>query len=90
MRVVVVRAREDVVAARAVRDVLGSDVLVGPPALDDLAVAFVVRAEREHLHPVGAGLERAHHAGRDAHRVELRELDDLVVELDAAGPRITT
>ena len=60
--------------------------LVGPPALHELAVAVVAGAEREHLEVgVGAGLERAHHLGRDADRIARPELDDLVVELDAAG-----
>src|SRR5215212_3903106 len=48
---------------------------------DQLAVALVMRAEGEQLEPVIARLEGAGDAGRDADRVERRDVDDVVVEL---------
>ena len=53
--------------------------------MEKLAVAFVARAGRQQLDPVGPTLERTDHPGRDAYGVEGFELQDLVVELDAAG-----
>src|SRR5438105_15817841 len=58
---------------------------VGPPTVQQLAVAFLARAEREQLDSVRATLERADHPRRDADRIERADLDDLVVELDPAG-----
>src|SRR3954464_12178525 len=61
--------------------------LVGPPALEHLAVALDVRAGGEQLHAVGAGLELAHRGRRDAHDVPRTQLADLLVDLHAAGAR---
>src|SRR5664279_3674634 len=61
---------------------------VGPPALDDLAVAVMAGADDQQFEVVARTcLERPHDAGRDADGVELRDLDDRVVELAAAGAR---
>jgi len=46
----------------------------------------VPRPEREHLEPVLARLEGAGDAGRDPNRVTLLQLENLIVELEAAGP----
>lgn len=58
---------------------------VGPELLDDLRLALMAGSEGEHLEPVRSGLEGANHLGRDPDRVELGDLDDLVVELDPPG-----
>src|SRR5690242_9262658 len=66
------------------------DMSVGPPvapALDVVArsVAETGRADHEDLETIGPGLVASPRAGRDAHRVPLPELDDLVVELHPAA-----
>src|SRR3954463_10700059 len=57
--------------------------LVAPPALLEVRVAGagVRRAERDELRAVGACLDPAHRLLRDADRVPLLQVDDLVVEL---------
>src|SRR3954447_13449988 len=60
--------------------------LVRPPALEHLAIALDVRPGGEQLHAVGARLELAHRGRRDAHDVPRAQLDDLLVDLHAAGP----
>src|SRR4051794_14968587 len=60
--------------------------LLLPPARRHLRfVRILAGAEREVLEPVRACLEVPHRALRDADRVPLRELDDLVLDLDPAG-----
>ena len=60
-------------------------------ALTDLGVAGIVpRAERHVRDAVGARLAAAHRVLVEADRVELAELDDLVVDLHRAEPRMTT
>ena len=72
----------DVTCVRVMR-ITSRGRLVAPPALDDLAVALVVRSEGEQLEAVRPGLERAGDRRRDAQRVERGRVDDLVVELRA-------
>src|SRR3984893_2567693 len=57
---------------------------VATPPLNVLADAVVTGAEREQLDPFRPCLERADHVGRHADRVHRLELEDLLVELDAA------
>src|SRR3954464_7386497 len=52
---------------------------------DQLAVALVARPEGEELQPVVAGLEGARDSGRDADRVQRRDVAHVVVELDPAA-----
>ena len=60
--------------------------LLRPPVLDHDAVAALgaISANGDHLEAIRPALETAHHLRRDAHRVPRLELDDLVVELQAA------
>src|SRR5687768_11221719 len=58
-----------------------------PKALDDLGVALVARAEREQLEALRPRFGHPRHPRREADRVHLAELDDLVVELDPAAAR---
>src|SRR6476646_3879105 len=58
--------------------------LARPPVLEHLAVALDMRAGREQLHPVRAGLELADRGRRDAHDVAGAQVEDLVVDLDPA------
>src|SRR5947207_15621963 len=65
--------------------------LVSPPvalALDVLArsLAGIGRADDEDLEALRPGLVASPRTGRDAHRVPLLELDDLVVELHPPAP----
>src|SRR5437773_2764001 len=65
--------------------------LVSPPvalALDVFArsLAEVGRADDEDLEALRSGLVASPRTGRDAHRVPLLELDDLVVELHPPAP----
>src|SRR5918995_4793770 len=65
--------------------------LVSPPvalALDVFArsVAEIGRADDDDLESPGPGLVASPGTGRDAHRVPLLELDDLVVELHPPAP----
>src|SRR5204863_4900870 len=65
--------------------------LVSPPvapALDVLArsVAEIGRADDDDLEAPRPGLVASPRTGRDAHRVPLLELDDLVVELHPPAP----
>src|SRR4051812_49336882 len=65
--------------------------LVSPPvalALDILAasIAETGRADDEDLEPLRTRLVAAPRAGRDAHRVPLLQVDDLVVELHPPAP----
>src|SRR3954465_5472561 len=65
--------------------------LVSPPvtlALDVFArsLAEIGRADDEDLEAPRPGLVASPRAGRDAHRVPLLELDDLVVELHPPAP----
>src|SRR5213593_3726646 len=65
--------------------------LLSPPvalALDVFArsLAEVRRADDEHLEALRSGLVASPRTGRDAHRVPLLELDDLVVELHPPAP----
>src|SRR5438132_11172813 len=65
--------------------------LVSPPvalALDVFArsLAEIGRADDEDLEALRPGLVAAPRTGRDAHRVPLLELDDLVVELHPPAP----
>src|SRR5881397_2314511 len=65
--------------------------LVSPPvalALDVFArsVAEIGRADDDDLESLGPGLVASPGTGRDAHRVPLLELDDLVVELHPPAP----
>src|SRR4051812_3089579 len=60
---------------------------VAPPARERLAIAIVAWAEDEHSEPARPRLERADDLGRDADRVERRDLEDVVVELHPAGAR---
>src|ERR671910_742503 len=65
--------------------------LVSPPvalALDVFArsLAEIGRADDDDLEAVGPGLVASPRTGRDAHRVPLLELDDLVVELHPPAP----
>src|SRR5215217_2818593 len=65
--------------------------LVSPPiapAFDVLArsVAQIGRADDEDLEALRPGLVASPRSGRDAHRVPLPQLDDLVVELHPAAP----
>src|SRR6185437_9655596 len=53
----------------------------GPGGVGYLAVA----AHGHHVHAVGAALERSEHLGRDADRVPLADVLDLVAEPHAAG-----
>src|SRR5688572_30300008 len=67
------------------------ELLVRPPvapALDVLAptLAEARRADDEDLEALRPGLVAAPRPGRDAHRVPVRELDDLVVELHPPAP----
>src|SRR5687768_3352392 len=69
----------------------GRAALVRPPvasALDVIArvLAEVGRADDKDLQTLGTGLVASPYSGRDAHRVPLRQLDDLVVELHPAAP----
>src|SRR3954451_12139564 len=66
-------------------------VLVSPPvalALDVFArsLAEIGRADDDDLEAVRPGLVASPRTGRDAHRVPLLELDDLVVELHPPAP----
>src|SRR3954451_20887381 len=66
-------------------------VLVSPPvalALDVFArsLAEIGRADDDDLEAVRPGLVASPRSGRDAHRVPLLELDDLVVELHPPAP----
>src|SRR3954451_24103534 len=65
--------------------------LVSPPvalAIDVFApsLAEIGRADDEHLEALPPGLVASPRTGRDAHRVPLLELDDLVVELHPPAP----
>src|ERR687892_859149 len=65
--------------------------LISPPvapALDVFArsLAQIGRADDEDLEALGPGLVASPRTGRDAHRVPLLELDDLVVELHPPAP----
>src|SRR5262245_5377964 len=65
--------------------------LVGPPvplALDVAArvIAEIGRADDEELEALRPGLVASPRTGRDAHRVPLHELDDLVVDLHPPAP----
>src|SRR5215218_2772697 len=65
--------------------------LVSPPvalALDVIArsLAQIGRADDEDLEALRAGLVASPRTGRDAHRVPLLELDDLIVELHPPAP----
>src|SRR5687767_12837859 len=65
--------------------------LVSPPvalALDVFAgsLAEIGRANDDDLEALGPGLVASPRTGRDAHRVPLLELDDLVVELHPPAP----
>src|SRR3954449_8037848 len=65
--------------------------LVSPPvalALDVFApsLAEIGRADDEDLESLRPGLVASPRTGRDAHRVPLLELDDLVVELHPPAP----
>jgi len=65
--------------------------LVGPPVAPSLdvfarSVAEIGRADDEDLEALGSGLVASPRTGRDAHRVPLLELDDLVVELHPPAP----
>src|SRR2546425_9800640 len=65
--------------------------LVSPPvalAIDVFArsLAEIGRADDDDLKPVRPGLVASPRTGRDAHRVPLLELDDLVVELHPPAP----
>src|ERR671938_713548 len=65
--------------------------LVSPPvalALDvfALSLAEIGRADDEDLETLRPGLVTSPRTGRDAHRVPLLELDDLVVELHPPAP----
>src|SRR5881397_3632105 len=65
--------------------------LVSPPvalALDVFArsLAEIGRADDEDLEALRSGLVASPRTGRDAHRVPLLELDDLVVELHPPAP----
>src|SRR5690242_4583238 len=66
------------------RKVAGS---VAPPARDELAVFLEVLAEHEDLEAVLARLECAHGRRRDTDRVELGDIDDLVVQPHTTAPR---
>src|SRR6185437_6437541 len=61
---------------------------VAPPALLDLRVprAGVWRTDRDQLDAFGAGLEPTRRLLRDAYRIPLLQLDDLVLELDPHAP----
>src|SRR4051794_33548740 len=59
--------------------------LAHPPLLQHLAVALDVRAGRQQLHAVGAGLELADRRRRDADDVAGAQVEELVVDLRAAG-----
>src|SRR4051812_37194876 len=63
----------------------GDALVARPPLLQHLAVALDVRAGRQQLHAVRAGLELAHRRRRDADDVASAQLEDLVVDLHAAG-----
>src|SRR5436309_2130581 len=58
---------------------------VGPEVLDHLAVASLraIGADRDQLKAVRASFKCSHHIRRDADRVPLAQLDDLVVEAHA-------
>ena len=60
--------------------------IAGPVTLDQFAVpAFGLAASGgDDLKAIRARLEAARHFGRDADHIPLLDLDDLVVELDAA------
>src|ERR671916_3251289 len=65
--------------------------LVSPPvalSLDVFArsLAEIGRANDDDLEALGPGLVASPRTGRDAHRVPLLELDDLVVELHPPAP----
>src|SRR5213595_3951468 len=65
--------------------------LVSPPialAFDVFArsLAEIGRADDDDLEALGPGLVASPRTGRDAHRVPLLELDDLVVELHPPAP----
>ena len=65
--------------------------LLSPPvalALDVFTRSFaeIGSADDDDLEPLGPGLVASPRAGRDAHRVPLLELDDLVVELHPPAP----
>src|SRR5262249_46937824 len=74
----------------AASDGQAADGLVGPPvalALDVLAriLTEIGRADDEDLETVRSGLVASPSSGRDAHRIPLPELHDLVVELHPAA-----
>src|SRR5436190_6989727 len=58
------------------------------PALDVFARSFaeIGRADHDDLEALGPGFVTSPRPGRDAHRVPLLELDDLVVELHPPAP----
>src|SRR5690606_16179598 len=56
-----------------------------PPAGEQLAVAVAAGAEDEVLDPLLPGLDAAGDRGRDADRVQLRQLDHVAVEVDPAA-----
>jgi hypothetical protein len=65
--------------------------LISPPVALTLAVfarslAEIGRADDEDLEALRSGLVASPRTGRDAHRVPLLELDDLVVELHPPAP----
>src|SRR6185312_2785271 len=65
--------------------------LVSPPVAPALHVVArrlteVGRADDEDLETLGTGLVASPRTGRDAHRVPLRELDDLLVDLHPPAP----
>src|SRR5205823_10076793 len=69
----------------ATRRIFSRVELVAPPARGHLGVARVVpRAEGDELDPVRTGLDVSHRVLVDPDRVPLRQVDDLVLDLDPA------
>src|SRR5262249_22131211 len=67
----------------------GNGRLVSPPvalAIDVFALIQIGRGDDEDLEALRPGLVASPRTGRDAHRVPLHELDDLVVEFHPPAP----
>src|SRR5829696_9166788 len=85
------KERQRPVHTRSIAATAPAWALVGPPvapALDVFAgsLAEIGRADDEDLEALRPGLVASPRIGRDAHRVALLELDDLVVELHPPAP----
>ena len=61
----------------------GRGSLCGPEVRDHLSISLDVWSDDEYLKTVGTGFERPCCSGADPYRIELRQIDQLGIELDA-------